>query len=67
MNRLARFFESWAFVAIAWAALIAYALVGGGGMTRRLATIARCGWIESWPAIGLMWAGLIAYAFFGGA
>lgn len=36
-------------------------------MTRRLATIARCGWIESWPAIGLMWAGLIAYAFFGGA
>ena len=28
-GRLARFFESWAFVALCWAALIAYAAFGG--------------------------------------
>jgi len=30
MNRIARFFESWLFLAIAWAGLIAYAIIGGG-------------------------------------
>lgn len=29
MNRIARFFESWHFVAFAWAALIAFAAFGG--------------------------------------
>lgn len=29
MNRLARFVESWAFVALAWACLIAFAVIGG--------------------------------------
>lgn len=29
MNRIARFFESWAFVALAWVALIAFAVIGG--------------------------------------
>lgn len=29
MNRIARFAESWAFVALCWAALIAYAVFGG--------------------------------------
>lgn len=29
MNRIARFFESWHFVALAWAVLIAFAVIGG--------------------------------------
>ena len=30
MNRIARFFESWTFLALCWVALIAYAIIGGG-------------------------------------
>jgi hypothetical protein len=30
MNRIARFVESWLFLAIVWAGLIAYAIFGGG-------------------------------------
>ena len=29
MNRLARFFESWTFVALCWIGLIVYAFFGG--------------------------------------
>lgn len=30
MNRIARFVESWLFLAIVWVGLIAYAIIGGG-------------------------------------
>lgn len=30
MNRIVRFVESWLFLAIVWAGLIAYAVIGGG-------------------------------------
>ena len=29
MNRLARFVESWAFIALCWIGLIVYAMLGG--------------------------------------
>jgi len=29
MNRIARFVESWAFIALCWAGLIAFAVAGG--------------------------------------
>lgn len=29
MNRIARFFESWTFVALCWAGLIAFVVFGG--------------------------------------
>ena len=30
MNRLARFFESWTFILLCWAALLAFCVMGGG-------------------------------------